>query len=337
MFRYIIRRVLISIPVLLVATFLAFSLVTAMGDPLAEWKTSKPRTPAAVAAEEQAVGYDKPFFERYGSWLVDFAKGDWRSNVVPGDATTQQVRPQVMSALWVTVRLVLGAEVLAFLIGVLIGVVGAVRQYSMFDYSVTGIAFVLFSMPIACIAIILKYAGIQLNNWMQSALNLTDANRWITTAGPPPGGFSGGFFHQVYQYTGAYVLPSLSLMFISFALYSRFQRGSMLDVLNADYVRTAQAKGLSQARVVFRHAFRNALIPVVTVAALNIGAVFSGAIITETVFGWQGMGRLIVNSVNQLEPWTVLGWLVVTATFIIVFNLIADILYAFLDPRIRFD
>jgi peptide/nickel transport system permease protein len=337
MFRYIIRRLLISIPVLLVATFLCFALVTAMGDPIAEWQHSQPRTPAAVAAEQRAVGYDQPFFPRYGHWLVDFAKGDWRANVVPQHNPGRQVKPEVLSALGVSVKLVLGAELLALLIGVVIGVIGAVRQYSAFDYSITGAAFALFSMPIACIAIVLKYAGIQFNNWLQSTFNLSDSDRWITTAGPPPGGFSGSIGNQIFHYTGTYILPSLSLMAISFALYSRFQRGSMLDVLNSDYVRTAQAKGLSKSRVVFRHAFRNALIPVVTVAALNIGAVFSGAIITEFVFNWNGMGRLIVDSVDHLEPWMTLGWLVVTAAFIMLFNLVADVLYAFLDPRIRLD
>lgn len=332
MFRYIVRRVLISIPVLLVATFLCFALVSAMGDPLGEWKSTRPRMPAEVAAEEQIVGYNQPFFERYGHWAVNFVQGNWNYDVVPG-SDHAQVRPAIMSALWVTVKLVLFAELLAMAIGVLIGVIGAVRQYSFFDYSVTGIAFTLFSMPLFCIAIMLKAGGIQFNNWLVSI----GAERWITTAGPPPGGFEGSLGHQLFQYTGAYILPVLSLLAISFALYSRFQRGSMLDVLNSDYVRTAQAKGLSQSRVVFRHAFRNALIPVITVAALNIGVVFSGAVITETVFGWQGMGVLIVKSVNELEPWMVLGWLVVTAIFIIVFNLIADIMYAFLDPRIRLD
>jgi peptide/nickel transport system permease protein len=210
----------------------------------------------------------------------------------------------------------------------LIGVVSAVRQYSMFDYSITSVAFVLFSMPLFCIAIMVKSIAPPLNNWLQSI----GFGRWITTAGPPIGGYTGGFWHQVYQFTGVYVLPVICLFAISFALYSRFQRGSMLDVLNADYVRTAQAKGLSQSRVIFRHAF-----PVVTVASLNIGAVFTGAIITERVFDWQGMGTLIVKAVNTIEPWMVLAWLVVTAVFIIIFNLIADVLYAYLDPRIRLD
>ncbi len=332
MLRYVIRRVLISIPIVILATFLCFALVTAMGDPLGDWKTARPRLPQAVATEEAIVGYDQPFFQRYGHWAANFIKGDWNRNVVPGD-NNQPVKPQVLSALGVTAKLVLFAELIAIAIGMLTGVVSAVRQYSMFDYSITGIAFLLFSMPLFCIAIILKSVAPPLNNWLQSI----GFGRWITTAGPPTDGYTGGFWHQIYQFTGVYVLPVICLFAISFALYSRFQRGSMLDVLNSDYVRTAQAKGLSQSRVIFRHAFRNALIPVVTVAALNIGVVFSGAIITERVFNWQGMGTLIVNAVTQIEPWMVLGWLVVTAIFIILFNLIADIMYAYLDPRIRLD
>jgi ABC-type dipeptide/oligopeptide/nickel transport system permease component len=332
MFRYIIRRILISVPILVVATFLCFALVTAMGDPLGDWKATKPRTPQEVSTEEAIIGYNQPFFPRYGHWVVNFVEGDWNRNVVPGD-NAQAVKPQIMSALWVTVKLVLFAELLAIVIGVLVGVVSAVRQYSIFDYTVTSVAFVLFSMPLFCIAIMLKSVAIPLNNWLQSI----GFGRWLTTAGEPPGGYSGGFWHEIWQFTGVYVLPVLCLLAIEFALYSRFQRGSMLDVMNSDYVRTAQAKGLSQGRVIFRHAFRNALIPVVTVSALQIGGVFSGAIITERVFDWQGMGTLIVQAVSNVEPWMVLGWLVVTAIFIIIFNLVADILYAFLDPRIRLD
>jgi peptide/nickel transport system permease protein len=332
MLRYVVRRILISIPIVILATFLCFALVTAMGDPLGDWKTQRPRLPAAVAAEEAIVGYDQPFFSRYGHWAVNFVEGNWNRNVVPGD-NNQPVKPQIISALGVTAKLVLFAELIAIAIGMLTGVVGAVRQYSMFDYSVTGVAFVLFSMPLFCIAIMLKSIAPPLNNWLQSI----GFGRWITTAGPPTSGYTGGLWHVIYQFTGVYVLPVICLFAISFALYSRFQRGSMLDVLNSDYVRTAQAKGLSQSRVIFRHAFRNALIPVVTVASLNIGAVFSGAIITERVFNWQGMGTLIVNAVQTVEPWMVLAWLVVTAVFIIVFVLISDILYAYLDPRIRLD
>jgi peptide/nickel transport system permease protein len=330
--RFIIRRLLVSIPLLIVASFLCFALTNAMGDPLGEWKLQKPRSQAEISAAYERAGYNKPIIPRYVDWATNFVKGDWGETVVPGNAG-QPVKKQVLDAFWVTGRLVVGAEIIALLVGMFIGVIGAVRQYSLFDYSVTGFAFAMFSMPLFCIALVLKYGGIQLNNWLESI----GGDRWIVTAGPPPGGFTGGPGEQIFQYTGAYVLPTICLVAIQFALYSRFQRASMLDVLNQDFVRTAQAKGISQARVVFRHAYRNALIPVATVASLNFGSLVGGAVITETVFGWSGMGKLLVDSIIKLEPYMVLGLMMLTAVFIVIFNLIADVLYAFLDPRIRLD
>jgi len=331
-FRFIIRRVLISIPMLVLASFLCFALTTAMGDPLGEWKLQKPRSPGEIAAAEEAVGSNKPFLERYGNWAVHFAEGDWGKEVVPGD-TGLDVKPTVLKAVGITARLVIASEIIALLLGMAVGVIGAVRQYSAFDYTATGIAFTMFSMPLFCVALVIKSLGINVNDWLEKV----GLGRWLTTAGPPGEGFNGSLGHQIYQYTGAFILPTICLVSIQFALYSRFQRASMLDVLNADYVRTAQAKGISQARVVFRHAYRNALIPIATVSALNFGSLVGGAVITETVFGWQGMGKLLVDSINHLEPYMVLGFMMTTAVFIIAFNLIADILYAFLDPRIRLD
>ncbi|MCE6994523.1 ABC transporter permease [Saccharothrix sp. S26] len=332
MFRYIIRRLLISIPLLIVASFLCFGLVNAMGDPLGEWKLQKPRTPAEIAAAYERTGYNKPFMERYVDWAGDFVTGDWGESVVPGNAG-KPVKEELLKAFGVTLRLILGAELIALLLGIVVGVIGAVRQYSIFDYTATGISFAMFSMPLFCVALVLKAGGIELNNWLESI----GADRWIITAGPPGDGFGGSFGQQVFQYSGAYILPTISLVVIQFALYSRFQRASMLETLNADYVRTAQAKGISEARSIFRHAFRNALIPIITVSSLNIGAGFGGAVITETVFSWSGMGKFIVEAITKIEPYQVLGFMMLTAVFIIVFNLIADILYAFLDPRIRLD
>lgn len=332
MIRYVIRRLLISIPVLIAASLLVFGLTTAMGDPLGEWKAAKPRTAGEVAAAEERAGTNKPFFERYVTWAVNFVQGDWGTKVTPGNGS-QEVRPTVLKALGVTARLVIGAELISLVIGLGIGVLGAVRQYSLADYTATGLAFIMYSMPIFCVAIMIKYAGIEFNNLLQDL----GFNRWLRTAGPPDGGFSGSFTEQLYQYTGAYILPTICLVVINFAAYSRFQRASMLENLNSDYVRTAQAKGLSQSRVIFRHAWRNALIPISTLFALNMGLAFVGAIVTETVFGWQGMGRVLVDSVTQKEPYMVLGFLMVTATGIILLNLAVDILYAVLDPRIRLD
>ena len=330
MLLYILRRILVSIPVIIAASFLCFGLTTAMGDPLGEWKLQQVRTPGEIAAAEERAGTNKPFLERYVTWAGNFVQGDWGTNVTPGNGSAP-VKESVFEALGVTARLVIGAELIALTIGVAIGVLGAVRQYSILDYTATGIAFVMFSMPLFCVAIMIKYAGIEFNNFLQQI----GLDRWLRTAGPPDGGFQGSFGDQVYEYTGAFILPTICLAAIQFAAYSRFQRASMLDTLNTDYIRTAQAKGLSQTRVVLRHAWRNALIPVTTVFTLNLGALITGAIITETVFGWHGLGRVLLDSVNQKEPYMVLGFLMVTAVIIIVLNLVADVMYAFLDPRIR--
>ncbi|TCO58569.1 ABC transporter permease [Actinocrispum wychmicini] len=333
MFRYIIRRILITIPLLIVGSFLVFALVQAMGDPLGEWRLlPPPKSPEQIAAALNTAGYNKPFFPRYLDWLGSFVTGDWKKGVVPGSsAFGRDVKTEVFHGLGNTARLVIGAEILALTLGMAIGVLGAVRQYSLTDYAVTGWAFVMFSMPVFCLGLMLKSVAIPLNDWFESL----GTERWLVTAGPPPGGFSGSVGHQIVQYIGVFLLPTLTLLCIQFALYSRFQRASMLDVLNQDYVRTAQAKGLSQSRVVFRHAYRNGLIPVLTVFAVNFGTLITGAVITETVFGWSGMGKLLIRSITDKEPYMVLGVVMVTAISIVFFNLLADILYARLDPRIR--
>lgn len=337
---YIIRRLLISVVLLVVATFVCFALVNMMGDPLADYAAKQLQSagtnPAAalqrIADARHKAGLDQPFLVRYFTWLGHFVTGNWGTTVNPGRGT-EEVRPKIMHALWITTRLVLGAEVLAFIVGVLVGVVSAVRKYTWFDYVITTVTFLLFSTPIFAIAVLLKIAGINFNDYLRNSGHAA----WLRTQSFPPGGFNGSFGNQVFQYTGTFLLPTLSLMAISFAAYSRFQRASMLETLNSDYVRTARAKGISNQQVIWKHAFRNALIPVVTVASINIGAVFSGAVVTETIFNWQGMGYILVTYVNRQEPYMLLGLTVVTAIFVILFNLLADIIYTFLDPRIRLD
>lgn len=331
---YILRRLAISIPVLLVGTFVVFMMVAAAGDPLAELRNRPNVNPAAIAETARQLGLDKPLVERYFYWLWHFLQGDWGVSVAQGNAM-QPVFPKVMSAFEVTLRLVVGAEILALIIGVAIGVLAAVKQYSLIDYSFTTLAFFLFSMPIFCVAIVLKTYAIQINGWVRD-LGLTDVlgNPWLRTTSPENLS-STGFGDFLAKYSGAFLLPTLSIMAISFAAYSRFQRSSMLETLNMDFVRTARAKGLSGARVIFRHAFRNAMIPVATLFSVNFGQVLTGAIITETVFNWHGMGVLLVNSVSHNDPNTLMGWLVVVAVMVVLANLIADLMYGILDPRIR--
>jgi len=332
---YIIRRLLISVVLLIAATFLSFALVQMLGDPLAQYAARQlqdnPDTAGInIAGAYHRAGLDQPFLERYWHWLSQFAAGDWGSTVNPGSSPLE-VKPKVLHALWITTRLVLGAQLLSVVIGVLVGVVSAVKKYSWFDYIITAATFLLFATPIFAIAVLVKIGGISFNNHLQAGGHA----RWLITSGYPVNGFQGTFANQIYQYSGVYLMPTLCLMAISFANYSRFQRASMLDTLNSDYVRTAKAKGISNQAVIWRHAFRNALIPLVTVVSLDVGAVFSGAIITETVFGWQGMGYILVHYVNVKEPYMILALVMVTAVFIIIFNLIADLLYTVVDPRIR--
>jgi peptide/nickel transport system permease protein len=220
---------------------------------------------------------------------------------------------------------VMTAEILALILGVIVGIFSAVRQYSVFDYTFTSFSFLGLAMPVFWLALLLQilfvdiYLKWHVRIFYTSGLNSPHKGAWSLDR---------------LQHIG---LPVITLCVISFALYSRFMRASMLDVLNTDYVRTARAKGVPEWRVVMRHVFRNALIPITTVAALNIGAVFGGAIITETVFTLDGIGFYFVGRLQALDVYAVMGYLLITSVIIIVFNLVADILYGFLDPRIRYD
>jgi peptide/nickel transport system permease protein len=187
-------------------------------------------------------------------------------------------------------------------------------------------------MPVFWFAVLLKQFGaIKFNNVLQG----WGFSRWIATTGVNTPNFHGSFGARMLDSFGHLILPVIVLTMAGFAAYSRFQRASMLDTLSSDYVRTAKAKGLSTRRVIFKHAFRNALIPVTTLVALDFGALLGGAIITENVFGWSGMGTLLRNGLVQVEPNVILAATMVVAVTVVLFNIVADIMYAYLDPRIR--
>jgi peptide/nickel transport system permease protein len=227
-----------------------------------------------------------------------------------------------------TLQLVLVAEVLAILLAIAIGVYSAVRQYSVLDYCATTLSFVGLSMPVFWLALALQVLIVYIFDWTGHRIfpiaNLSDVN-------PGQGiEFALDRAHHL-------VMPVFVLMVASVATYSRFMRAAMLEVINSDYVRTARAKGLNERRVTMRHAFRNALVPLVTVVALNFGTLIGGAIVVETVFSLDGMGLYFINALGIADPYPVMAWLTITATMLIVFNLIADILYGLLDPRVRYD
>jgi peptide/nickel transport system permease protein len=387
MFLFILRRLLIAIPILFLSSILVFVLVVNAGDPLENLR-SRPNSKQLIEQETSAYHLDQPVVQRYLTWAKGILHGDFGK-----DATGQEVRPKLMRALWITMRLVIAAALIAVVLGITVGVVSAIRQYTLFDYGSTFLAFLFFAMPVFWFAVLLKeFGAIKLNNWLQHPgvsiigsivivavcaglasiiFNIGEKKsrrrgfiaagggavfglvlvallatwfgnhtftRWVSTIGPESPNFNGSVFARLGDYAGHMILPTITLAIISFATYSRFQRASMLDTLSSDYVRTARAKGLSNKRVIVRHAFRTALIPVVTLMAIDFGLLLGGAIITETVFQWRGMGTLFYNAIlRDIDVNTAMACLMVTATLVIIFNIIADIAYAYLDPRIRID
>ena len=325
MLSFIIRRLLIAIPLVLLSSVLVFLLVANSGDPLADLKGRNPPVPPAVIkARERLIGVDKPLPTRYVTWLGNFVQGDMGKSI-----QGIEVRPLLWQRMKVTLRMVVLASILAIILAVGAGVLSAVKQYTPTDYAFTFLGFLFLSMPVFWLAALLKeYGAIKLNQLFGKQV--------VYTVGAETPNLTGSFFSKLPNYAGHLILPTLALALISFAAWSRYQRATMLDVLGSDYIRMARAKGLSRSRVMTRHALRNALIPLVTVVAIDTGAIFGGAVITERVFSWQGMGSLLVQGVRTSDVNILLAWLMVTSVFVIVFNLIADVLYAVLDPRIRY-
>ncbi len=398
MFRFVMRRLLVAIPLLFFSSIITFLLVTNIGTPKKiEDAIAKPNhSQTQIDSLRRQFGIDKPDFERYKEWVSGFVKGDWGKNY-----DNKDIRTLMWQRIQVTVRLLVAASMMSVALGVLVGIVGAIRQYTAFDYVMTFFAFLLYSIPAAVLAGFLKeWGAIKMNPWLRRpsmstviliilavfglvAGYLVMRNRYkyererprskyllgaaaglgialgvvlifkigwdgnvyrarnpkplIPTVGQTTPGFEGSFSARMQDYFWHMLLPTTALIMIGFAGYSRYMRASMLDVMNSDYVRTARAKGIREKRVIVLHGVRNALIPLITVVALDFGALLSGAIITETVFGWAGMGRFFSESLAQKDPRSLLAFVMVTAISVVIFNLIADIIYAQLDPRIRID
>ena len=324
MLSYVVRRLLYSIVVLFATSFLVFTFVSVSGDPLAALRVTPDYDPNTIKRIEEQNNLDKPIPVRYAYWLKDAVRGDFGTTLL-GD---RPILPDLWRVMKNTFMLVFVAELLAVLIAVVIGVYAALRQYSAFDYSATTFSFLGLAMPVFWLALMLQvlvvtvYEATGTRLFPISSLSSIDPGTgvdfWIDRA------------HHL-------VLPVIVLMVASIATYSRYMRASMLEVVNSDYVRTARAKGLDERKVTMKHAFRNALIPLVTLVALNFGGLLGGVIVTETVFSLDGMGLYFVTSLLTNDPYPVMAWLMVTAVMIIIFNLLADIAYGILDPRVRYE
>ena len=319
MLTYVVRRVLFSIPVLLVASFLLFTAVRVTFDPTDRLRQS--RDSQAVQRARHELGLDKPLAVQYRSWLSGFVGGDWGES----SRTRERVYPMIRSACWNTLQLVSWGVLLALLVAVVIGVFSAVRQYSLTDHALTSLCFLGIAMPPFWFGLIaIQVLAIYPQDWF----DLESTPFFFV-------GLHSSATSGVADYARHLVLPVLTLTVQLVASWSRYQRASMLDALSADYVRTARAKGISDRQVILKHAFRNAVIPLVTVMALDMGALAGGLIVTEQIFSIPGMGRLFVDSLLSGDANVLVAWTVVTAMFVIGFNLLADVVYGLLDPRIR--
>jgi peptide/nickel transport system permease protein len=324
MLSYVIRRLLYSIAVLIAASFLVFFFVTVSGDPLAPLYTTPNVSRASIDDIADRKHINDPIPVRYLYWVRDALTDQFGTTLL----TNQPILPDLWRVMKNTLQLVIAAELLAILIAIGVGVYSALRQYSFFDYTATSLSFLGLATPVFWLGLMLQVLVVYIFNWTGHRI-FPIAN--LNSVDPGDG------INFVIDRAHHLVMPVIVLMVASVATYSRFMRASMLEVVNSDYVRTARAKGLNERTVTMKHAFRNALVPLVTVVALNFGALLSGAVVTETVFSLDGMGLYFINALVTADPYPVMAWLMITATLIIIFNLVADILYGILDPRVRYD
>ena len=319
MIAYTVRKLLFSLVVLFFASIAIFTLVNLGPDPLTELNNNPRISEEDVQRITTIYGLDKSLPERYLFWMGGLLQGDLGYSV----KLQSQVNDLIVPRVWPTVLLMGTSLIFTVLIAIPFGVYSAIKKYSALDNAGTFLSFVGYSMPSFWLGLILQLVlGVYLTSWA--------GVRFFYTSGMTT---TGGLVDLLQHLT----LPVLTLSAISLASYSRFQRSAMLDVLSSDYLRTARAKGLSRRTVYLKHALRNALIPVVTVIALDMGVLLGGAVITETVFAWPGLGFLLADSLYKGDYNVAQGLLIISAALIVFFNYVADIAYSVVDPRISYD
>jgi dipeptide transport system permease protein len=333
MFGYLLKRIGLLIPTFIGVTLVSFLFIRLLpGDPIIAMAGERGLSPERYAQLVAQFGYDRPLYVQYFTYFWDVLHGDFGQSI----STKQPVLREFMNLFPATIELSLVAIVLAVIIGIPAGVFAAVKRGSWFDQSIMGTALVGYSMPIF-------WWGLLLIIFFSGYLQWTPVSGRISLMYffPPVTGFmlidsllsgQAGAFRSALSHL---ILPSIVLGTIPLAVIARQTRSAMLEILGEDFVRTARAKGLSRFRVVSIHALRNALIPVVTTIGLQVGVLLAGAILTETIFSWPGIGKWMVDSVFKRDYPVVQGGLLLVAVIIMVVNLIVDLLYGLINPRVR--
>lgn len=343
MFQYILKRLLQGIPLLLIVSLTLFLLMMKVGDPIATMGGRSITRPADRERLTRQLGLDKPLVVQYLYWLIgnDWTQVDSDGDGVPdkngtrlgilrGDFGTSLVTKRPVTELIGeripnTLILMVASEVVTVAFALLLGIYSALRQYSTLDNILTALLFIGYSMPIFFVSLMSMYIFAVL------------FKQWGLPYLPTVGMFDpqvGKTFGQVLWHM---VLPVMSLSVIYFAGYSRYIRSTMLEVMNQDYVRTAKSKGLPRRQVVYIHALKNASLPIVTLVGLDLPFLLGGAVVTERIFAWPGMGRLFLDHLSRADVSVVMGIMMMVAVAVVLFQIITDVFYAWLDPRIRYD
>jgi len=369
-FSYILRRILIAVPTLLIFSFAMFTVLFQAGDPVASLRGGRPLDPETVAAILEENGFNDPFLVQYWNWLTGFFTGDWGVSFKDQAPAFEEITGK----LGATIELLGVALIVTLLIAVPVGILGATRRYSTFDNVSTGFAYMGFATPTFFVGLLLQLMTVSLtrNGWGQIIFGvgvllsvggvvffLRDHGRWIGIAAGVGVALLGAIFWGVNQgealfFTGKrftpfidsqaiftvdhlqhLVLPVATITVITIATWSRYLRSTMLDVLSQDYLRTARAKGLSERAVIYRHALRNATLPLITIMAIDAASFFQGAVVTETVFSWDGIGSRLVQAVREQDIPIAMGIVMIGALMVVIFNILADVAYSVADPRIR--
>jgi peptide/nickel transport system permease protein len=319
----VIRRTLQSIPLLLLVSIVLFSILQAApGGPLTPYLQNPHLTQADIDRLKHNLGLDQPAYIQYLHWLWNVVRGDFGWSQSNSETVTQAILERVPA----TLELMGTSFIVSIGLGVVFGIASAVRQYSWLDYLLTTFAFFGQSMPVFWFAVMLQLLfavyGIPVGFGYKIQL--------------PSAGLSDYDQFVLADRLRHLVLPTIVLSLAFIAQYSRFMRSSMLEVLRTDYMRTATAKGVSRLGVIVKHGLKNALIPLVTVVALTLPGLVAGAVVTETIFAWPGMGRLFYNGLQQFDFALLMGYMMMVSFLVIFCNLLADVCYAWLDPRVKY-
>lgn len=316
MLTYLLSRIGQNLILMVLVSIIGFFVLhLAPGGPLAQFALVPGMSQADIARIAAQMGLDRPLPVQYWDWFTHLLRGDWGRSY----RDTQPVLTVIGSHLFATLELMITATLIAIVLGFWIGVMGAIRRYSFFDYLATIGAMVALSIPTFWFGLVVIYLFSVKLGWVPSGNMYTIGDGSLLD-----------FLHHL-------IAPAVVLALVEVAVWSRYMRASMLDVINQDFIRTARAKGLPERVVLFRHAVRNALIPMITLAGMQLPTLLGGALVTETIFTWPGMGRLFLDSLGYRDYPVVMGILMFSALLVLIGNLLADLFCAVADPRIRLD